>query len=79
MKPRSVKPLSSEELVKIPTPRLLSYLRKLQECEKDIQSSDWSPEQVALTEGIVFKSSPEWLEQYKLVKAVLDSRPNVEK
>ena len=79
MKPRSVKPLELIEMEKISTPRLLSFLRKLQQCENDIESSDWSPEEIAVTGGIVFKSSDEWQEQYLLVKSVLEARPNSEK
>ncbi len=78
MKPRSVKPLTLIELDEMPTPRLLSFLRKLQKLENGIETSDWSLEEVSKTIGIVFKSSDEWQQQYKLVKSVLNAREHCE-
>lgn len=43
-----------------------------------IELFDWSEEEISAIEGIVLKSSEKWKSQYKLVKAVLASRPNIE-
>jgi len=78
MKPRSVTPLTLRELEKLPTPRLLAYLRRLRECEASIENSDWEFHEIASIGGIIFKSSKEWEAQYNLVKSVLAERPNIE-
>lgn len=77
-RPRAVKPIHLTELEKLPTPRILSYLKKLQQCEESIELSDWSTEEVSKAEGIVFKSSTEWAVQHKYVKSVLATRSNFE-
>ena len=79
MKPRSIKALNKDELEKLTTERLLAYLKKLHSCEEDISQSDFSLQEVKESEGIVFKSSPEWKSLYKDVKAILATRPNVNK
>jgi hypothetical protein len=79
MKPRSVTPLNVNKLEKLSTPRLLSFLHKLQQCEESLVSSDWSIEEISEINGIVFKSSEEWQMQYNLVRSVLAGRPNFEK
>ena len=78
MKPRSVKPLSADKAEDLPTVRLLAYLKKLQQCEESIETSDWEAGDLARIEGIVFKSSEEWRNQYKLVTDVLARRPHLD-
>jgi len=78
MKIRSVAALSRSDLQTLSTERLLAYLKKLNQCENSLQESDWSLEQIAEVEGIIFKSSIEWEDQVKLVKAVLSNRPHIE-
>ena len=78
MMPRSVKPLTEHDLANLPTPRLLRFLRKLQQCENNLEESDWLPENIAKTDGLIFKSSVQWQAQYKLVKSILNTRKNVE-
>ena len=78
MKPRAVKPIDLAELEKLPTPRILSYLKKLQQCEESLELSDWSKQDVLKVKGIVFKSSREWAVQHEFVKSVLATRSHVE-
>ena len=78
MKPRSIKPLELSELEKFSTPRLLSFLQKLQQCEESPELSDWSQEELSQTDGIVFKTSGGRSSQYKQVQEVLKNRSNVE-
>jgi len=51
---RAVAPLSLEELNKLPTPRILAYLSKLQACENSAEESDLKQHQVTV-EGIAYK------------------------
>lgn len=78
MKPRSVKPIALTKLERLPTHRILSYLKKLQHCEESIKLSDWPEEEALKVDGIVFKSSRDWVLQYKQVKSVLSKRPHVQ-
>ncbi len=77
MKPRSVKVLNNDELEKLSTERLLAYLRKLHCCEEDVSLSDFSEKETRQTEGVIFKSSPEWKSLYENTKAILATRPHV--
>lgn len=79
MKPRAVKSMNLAELEKLPTPRLLSYLKKLQQCEESLELSDWSKDEASKADGIVFKSSSEWISQHEQVTSVLNTRPHVER
>ena len=78
MKPKLIKALTEKQLAALSTPRLLALLSKLQQCEDSVEKSDWSSEEILDTDGIVFKSSDEWLQQYTLVKSILSNRENVE-
>lgn len=76
-KPRNIKPLTIAELEKLTTARLLAYLKKLNECEESLELSDWTKEEIISIEGIIFKSSNEWQEQYTTVKSILSKRPHI--
>jgi len=78
MKIRSVSVLSLTDLEAMPTHRLLAYLKKLNQCENSLQESDFSPDEIAEVEGIIFKSSAEWKNQVKLVKKLLSNRNHIE-
>ena len=75
---RFVNPLDQEALERLTSERLLVYLSKLQQCEESLEVSDWEEKEIIPITCIVFKSSREWKYQYKLVKAVLANRKNVE-
>lgn len=74
---RFVKMIPQDELHKLSTQRVLAYLRKLQKCEESPELSDWTEEEISQVDGIIFKSSEEWKEQYNLVKEILSERENV--
>lgn len=78
MYPRSVKLIPQDELQNLSTKRVLSYLRKLHECEESLELSDWTIEELSQEKNIIFKSSKEWKIQYKLVKEILSEREHVE-
>jgi len=77
MKPKTVKPIDPLELENLSTKRILSYLKKLQQCEDGPELSDWTKEEVSKVDGIVYKSSREWIIQHQLVKSVLATRPHI--
>lgn len=56
-----------EFLVTLTTKRLLAYKRSLMEC----RTGDWSSNNIEL-----FKSQPEWIENMRILKEILSTRPH---
>ncbi len=77
MKRRLVSNLRPELLLVMPTKQLLGRLRSLQRCEDAATVSDRNPEEVATSEGILFKDRVEWQRAYAELKAVLATREHV--
>lgn len=61
----------------MPTKQLLGRLHSLQRCEESAALSDRTPEEVAASEGILFKGTAEWQRAYADLKAVLATREHV--
>ncbi|GLR69402.1 hypothetical protein [Agaribacter marinus] len=74
---RVVKLLSLAQLEQLNTQRVLAYLDKLNRCEDSLSKSDLDEENIEQVHGIIFKDSEEWQAQYRLVKSVLENRPNI--
>lgn len=64
--PRRLKPLSSEELRRLPKARLLSYRKKALSLENSPEKSDYDSDEVGALEKtyIWFKSDPRWKPLY---------------
>jgi hypothetical protein len=77
MKRRLIPVLAPEILASMPTKQLLGRLRSLHQCEESAALSDRTPDQVAASEGIVFKNTAEWQRAYADLKAVLATREHV--
>src|SRR5262245_20693991 len=77
MKRRLIPVLAPKALASMPTKHLLGRLRSLQQCEDSAALSDRSPEEVAASEGILFKNTAEWQTAYADLKAVLALREHV--
>ncbi len=61
----------------MPTKQLLGRLRSLQRCEESAALSDRTPEEIAVSENILFKGTAEWQRAYADLKAVLTTREHV--
>ena len=77
MKRRLIPVLAPEALASMPTKQLLGRLRSLQQCEESVALSDRTPEEVATTEGVLFKNTTEWQTAYADLKAILAMREHV--
>jgi hypothetical protein len=69
--------LARETLTNMPTKQSLGRLRSLHRCEESAALSDWTPEEVATCEGILFKNTAEWQRAYTDLKVVLATRQHV--
>ena len=62
------------------TKELLGYLKRLHQCEESFELSDMEINPVLTnTDTIYFKQSEKWHAAYKNVKAILETRENIEK
>lgn len=77
MKARLIQALEPKALAIMPTKQLLGRLRSLQQCEESAALSDRTSEEIASSEGILFKNTPEWQSAYANLKAVLGTREHV--
>ena len=77
MKRRLIPVLAPEALASMPTKQLLGRLHSLQRCEESAALSDRTPEEVAASEGILFKGTTEWQRAYDDLKTVLATREHV--
>lgn len=77
MKRRLIPVLAPKALGSLPTKQLLGRLRSLQQCEESEARSDRTPEEVAVSKGIVFKNTAEWQQAYADLKAVLATREHI--
>ena len=77
MKRRLIPVLTPEALASMPTKQLLGRLRSLQQCEESAALSDRAPDEVAASEGILFKNTTTWQSAYADLKAVLATREHV--
>ena len=75
-KPRLKKTLSSEELERLTTPRLLAYKKRLHSCPEEASYDEREPG--VTTHYGLYKSHPEWRAGMNRVLAVLKSRENVD-
>ncbi len=75
-----VKPLSSEELADLTTPRLLAYRKKLLALESSAELSDLGDAEIAkLAPGYVyFKETPEWADLNANLAALLGDREHID-
>ena len=74
MKRYPIPVLAPEALVDMQTKQLLGRLRSLHQCEESAVLSDRPPEEVAASEGILFKNTIEWQRAYTDLKTVLATR-----
>jgi len=77
MKRRLIPVFAPEALTSMPTKQLLGRLRSLQQCEESAALSDRTADEIASSEGILFKNTPEWQSAYADLKAVLGTREHV--
>lgn len=56
---------------------LLGRLRRLQRCEESASGSDATPAELARTEGILFKDTPEWKTAHAELTQVLATREHI--
>jgi hypothetical protein len=61
----------------MPTKQLLGRLHSLQQCERLAALSDRTPEEIAISEGILFKNTAEWQKAHADLKAVLATQEHV--
>jgi len=76
MKRRLIPILPAASLQTMPTKQLLGRLRSLQRCEESAAISDRT-EEVAASDGILFKDSAEWQRAYGDLSAVLAMREHI--
>jgi hypothetical protein len=64
--PRRLKPLSSQELLRLSKSRLLSYRKKALSLENSPKKSDYDSDEIKKLDGtfIWFKSDPRWKPLY---------------
>ena len=72
---RKLKILFRDELLALPTPRLLAYLRRLNQCHEHSDEGIFGESD----RGNVTKDSEVWKNLHFLVKDILSSREHVEK
>jgi len=77
MKRRLIPVLAAKSLTSMPTKQLLGRLHSLQQCEESAALSDRTPEEIAISEGILFKNTAEWHRAYADLKVVLATRQHV--
>src|SRR5712691_4181174 len=77
MKRRLIPVLAAKSLTSMPTKQLLGRLHSLQQCEESAALSDRTPEEIEVSEGILFKNTAEWQRSYADMKAVLAAREHV--
>jgi hypothetical protein len=77
MKRRLIPVLARKALASMPTKQLLGRLHSLQQCEESAALSDRTPEEIAVSEGILFKNTTEWQRAYAALKAALATREHV--
>jgi hypothetical protein len=77
MKRRLIPVLAAKSLTSMQTKQLLGRLHSLQQCEESAALSDRTPEEIAVSEGILFKNTAEWQGAYADLKAVLATREHV--
>ncbi len=77
-KKRKPETIDFETLEKMNTKLLLSYLKKLHQCEESFELSDWD-ENPDLTDDsvIYFKNTDKWKTTYRNVKLILKDRENI--
>ena len=71
--------LEKEDLEKLNTKRLLSYLKQLNKCQESLEGSDQNTRTQHVDGVIEFKNSPIWILAYKNVKSILNEREHIEK
>ena len=74
---RAVAVLERSSLGSLTTKQLLARLARLRFCEESADISDLTPDEIALTRGILFKRTPEWRTAYADLKEVLATREHV--
>jgi len=76
---RLPKYISKEDLEKLNTKRLLSYLKHLNKCQESFEKSD---NEIKLEQSgihIKYKNSEIWMKAYENVKSILNKREHIEK
>ncbi len=77
---RFPKVMKLEELKKLNTKRLLSYLKLLHKCEESFEESDLVVNLDIKNDDIIqFKNTEKWKFTYQQVKSILNEREHVEK
>lgn len=74
---RAVSHVNRESLEKMGTKRLLSRLKALRRCIDSLGCTEFTEEQAADVEGILFKESDEWKTAFRDVKDVLATREHI--
>lgn len=76
-KRKKIKPMTKEQLERLPTKRLLARLNRLHRCEDSFALSDYELDELMPAGFIQFKESPEWISEYNCLKEILAGREHV--
>jgi hypothetical protein len=74
---RKLRPMSFDELEKLPTKRLLARFKRLHICEESFELSDRDAVYENSDNLIEFKDSSEWQTEYKKMKEILAKRKHI--